>query len=219
MPATNTRLPRLLFLLRPLTLLMEQTCRQYAQLSSLYYLDVYDYKFDHQMSLSKSKCWHSNNGLHFLKHTVPFRALNLVKFLVKNRRLSGTSSTTWISRGRKKFLWPSDRRFSSFKFTPSRPSLRSSRWVLPPVLRLFIDYNFADTQLWPWHLANSQLMIEVNINHNTLKLSFFRISFCNQYLYSQWVDILLHRLRDFLRKITFMIRFKIKLLLFHWRKW
>ena len=25
-----------------------------------------DQNFDHQMSLSKSKCWHSNNSLHFL---------------------------------------------------------------------------------------------------------------------------------------------------------
>ncbi len=30
-----------------------------------------DYNFDHQMSLSKSKCWYSNNSLHFLMHGVP----------------------------------------------------------------------------------------------------------------------------------------------------
>jgi hypothetical protein len=30
-----------------------------------------DYNFDHQMSLSKSKCWYSNNCLQFLKHAVP----------------------------------------------------------------------------------------------------------------------------------------------------
>ena len=31
-----------------------------------------DQNFDHQMSLSKSKCWYSNNCLHFLKCAVPF---------------------------------------------------------------------------------------------------------------------------------------------------
>ncbi len=30
-----------------------------------------DYNFDHHMSLSKSKCWYSNNCLHFLKRAVP----------------------------------------------------------------------------------------------------------------------------------------------------
>ncbi len=30
-----------------------------------------DYNFDHQMSLSKSKCWYSNNCLYFLKRAVP----------------------------------------------------------------------------------------------------------------------------------------------------
>jgi hypothetical protein len=30
-----------------------------------------DPNFDHQMSLSKSKCWYSNNCLHFLKRAVP----------------------------------------------------------------------------------------------------------------------------------------------------
>ena len=32
-----------------------------------------DYNFDHQMSLSKSKCWYSNNCLHFLKGAVPLK--------------------------------------------------------------------------------------------------------------------------------------------------
>jgi len=31
-----------------------------------------DYNFDHQMSLSKSKCLYSNNCLCFLKRAVPF---------------------------------------------------------------------------------------------------------------------------------------------------
>jgi hypothetical protein len=30
-----------------------------------------DQNFDHQMSLSKSKCWYSNNCLYFLKQAVP----------------------------------------------------------------------------------------------------------------------------------------------------
>jgi hypothetical protein len=30
-----------------------------------------DSNFDHQMSLSKSKCWYSNNYLHFLECAVP----------------------------------------------------------------------------------------------------------------------------------------------------
>ncbi len=34
-----------------------------------------DQSFDHQMSLSKSKCWYSNNCLHFLKCAVPFVTL------------------------------------------------------------------------------------------------------------------------------------------------
>jgi hypothetical protein len=29
-----------------------------------------NWKIDHKMSLSKSKCWYSNNCLHFLKHSV-----------------------------------------------------------------------------------------------------------------------------------------------------
>ncbi len=35
-----------------------------------------DYNFDHQMSLSKSKCWYSNNCLHFLKCVVPLSSYN-----------------------------------------------------------------------------------------------------------------------------------------------
>jgi hypothetical protein len=31
-----------------------------------------DSNYDPQMYLSKSKCWYSNNCLHFLKHAVPF---------------------------------------------------------------------------------------------------------------------------------------------------
>ena len=33
-----------------------------------------DYNFDHQLSLSKSKCWYSNSCLHFLKRAVPFKS-------------------------------------------------------------------------------------------------------------------------------------------------
>ena len=36
------------------------------------HLNIND-NFDHQMSLSKSKCWYSNNCLHFSKRTVPLR--------------------------------------------------------------------------------------------------------------------------------------------------
>jgi len=32
-----------------------------------------DYNFNHQMSLSKSKCLYSNNCLQFLKRAVPLR--------------------------------------------------------------------------------------------------------------------------------------------------
>jgi hypothetical protein len=31
-----------------------------------------DYHFDHQMFLSKSKYWYSNNCFHFLKRALPF---------------------------------------------------------------------------------------------------------------------------------------------------
>ena len=34
-----------------------------------------DLNFDHQMYLSKCKCWYSNNCLHFLKCAVPFREI------------------------------------------------------------------------------------------------------------------------------------------------
>ncbi len=34
-----------------------------------------DLNFYHQMSLGKSKCWFSNNCLHFLKRTVPLSLL------------------------------------------------------------------------------------------------------------------------------------------------
>jgi hypothetical protein len=33
-----------------------------------------DLNFDNQISLSKSKCWYSNNCLHFLKRAVPLSA-------------------------------------------------------------------------------------------------------------------------------------------------
>jgi hypothetical protein len=35
-----------------------------------------DWSFDHQMSQSKSKCWHSNDCLHFLKSAVPLLESN-----------------------------------------------------------------------------------------------------------------------------------------------
>ncbi len=37
-----------------------------------------DQNFDHEMSLSNSKCWYSNNCLHFLKHAVPFRNSDVI---------------------------------------------------------------------------------------------------------------------------------------------
>ncbi len=41
-----------------------------------------DYNFDHQMSLSKSKCWYSNNCLHLLQCAVPFIINNYKKLSV-----------------------------------------------------------------------------------------------------------------------------------------
>ncbi len=35
-----------------------------------------EYNFDHQMSLSKSKCWYSNSCLHFLRRAVPLHEIN-----------------------------------------------------------------------------------------------------------------------------------------------
>jgi len=46
-----------------------------------------DQNFDHQMSLSKSKCWYSNNCLHFLKHAVPLNN-NLFYLLHLSSRIS-----------------------------------------------------------------------------------------------------------------------------------
>ncbi len=37
-----------------------------------------DSNFDHQMYLSKSKCWYSNNCLHFLKCAVPLKLIYLL---------------------------------------------------------------------------------------------------------------------------------------------
>jgi hypothetical protein len=42
------------------------------------HLNIY-YSFDHQVSLSKSKCWYSNNCLHFLKCAVPLASLTLLR--------------------------------------------------------------------------------------------------------------------------------------------
>jgi hypothetical protein len=39
----------------------------------------YGFELDHQMSLNKSKCWYSNNCLHFLKRTVPLQEVGLAK--------------------------------------------------------------------------------------------------------------------------------------------
>jgi hypothetical protein len=40
-----------------------------------------DWNYDHQMSLSKSKCWYSRNCLHFLKRAVPLPELILELFM------------------------------------------------------------------------------------------------------------------------------------------
>ncbi len=37
-----------------------------------------DSNFDHQMSPSKSKCWYSNNCLHFLKCAVPLKSVLII---------------------------------------------------------------------------------------------------------------------------------------------
>jgi hypothetical protein len=43
-------------------------------------LNIY-YNFNHQMSLSKSKIWYSNNFLHFSKRAVPLDLIKHVKML------------------------------------------------------------------------------------------------------------------------------------------
>jgi hypothetical protein len=56
--------------------MLRHQCRKTAVLSCVRFLinsgvekknKNMDYKFVHQMSLSKSKCWYSNNCLHFFK--------------------------------------------------------------------------------------------------------------------------------------------------------
>ncbi len=61
-----------------------------------------DLSFDHQMSLCKSKCWYSNNCLHFLKCAVPFS--DLIAIEMPNNWNAETFSTfhTWaIKHGHK----------------------------------------------------------------------------------------------------------------------
>ncbi len=45
-----------------------------------------DLNFDHQMSLSKSKCWYSYNCLHFLKRAVPLKKDKSVTILSMEQR-------------------------------------------------------------------------------------------------------------------------------------
>ncbi len=49
-----------------------------------------DDNLDHQMSLSKSKCWYSNNYLQFSKRAVPVQYLCSAKILLINETQNGT---------------------------------------------------------------------------------------------------------------------------------
>jgi hypothetical protein len=58
-----------------------------------------DWNFDHQMSLSKSRCWYSNNCLHFLKQAVPCSCPNKIPSLERqhnNTQHNGTQHTGLI---------------------------------------------------------------------------------------------------------------------------
>ncbi len=56
-----------------------------------------DQNFDHKMSLSKSKCWYSNNCLHFIKCAVPFHwAMPFQKKIFYLPKLSSTAVGTVI---------------------------------------------------------------------------------------------------------------------------
>jgi hypothetical protein len=60
---------------RKTTALNCHRCRVYTGVEKMkQHLNI-DLNFDHQMSLSKSKCWCSNNCLHFLKRAVPLNIL------------------------------------------------------------------------------------------------------------------------------------------------
>ncbi len=50
---------------------MRNQCRKAAVVWGHKCLINIDWNFDHQISLSKGKCWYSNNYLHFLKHVGP----------------------------------------------------------------------------------------------------------------------------------------------------
>ncbi len=54
-----------------------------------------DWNFDHQMSLSKSKCLYSNNCLHFLKCPVPLAHLSDASFLGKLLVLPANVRLDW----------------------------------------------------------------------------------------------------------------------------
>jgi len=56
-----------------------------------------DWNFDHQMSLSKSKCWNSNISLHFLKCAVRLKANFFKKYFIKSKNLQiFPNSDTWV---------------------------------------------------------------------------------------------------------------------------
>ncbi len=65
------------------TPMQENSCLKLPQISnqlwSLKNEPRQDQNLGHQMSLSKSKCWYSNNCLHFLKCTVPLSLSSLKK--------------------------------------------------------------------------------------------------------------------------------------------
>jgi hypothetical protein len=82
--------------------MQENNCLKLPQMSSLdwcwkneQHLNIY-YNFYHQMSLRKSKCWYSNNCLHFLKCAVPFNRVGCFEHVSKSDLSSTSNRHLWI---------------------------------------------------------------------------------------------------------------------------
>ncbi len=58
-----------------------------------------DYNFYHKMSLSKSKCWYSNNCFHFLKCADPFKTVKSF-FTIQMVYITNKSDKIYSKKGR-----------------------------------------------------------------------------------------------------------------------
>ncbi len=90
--------------------MQENSCLKLPQMSNEHWcwnneqnLNI-DLNLDHQMSLSKSKCWYSNKCIHFLKRAVPLHTTHHLKWKILEMRQFQ----------RRKILWAEDEGYVTF---------------------------------------------------------------------------------------------------------